>query len=49
MAGYSCQKFENARQYYHVTANVRNVPDMREVPDADLPALMDLPDMRQVW
>ena len=48
MAGYSCQKFENARQYYHVTANVRNVPDMREVPDADLPALMDLPDMRQV-
>ena len=48
MASYSCQKFEDARQYYHVTANVRNVPDMREVPDADLPALMDLPDTRQV-
>lgn len=48
MAKYSCQKFENARQYYHVTANIENVPDMWEIPDEDLPALMDQPDTRQV-
>ena len=33
--------FEEARKYYHVTTNLDNIPDLKELSDAQLPALLE--------
>lgn len=48
MAKFSCKHFAEALKYYHVSAQVSRVPDMDTIADADLPALMDEVDTRQV-
>ena len=41
-------RYETDRASYHVSAELRNVPDACLVPDSDLPALLDQFDTRQV-
>lgn len=48
MAAFARQSFEAARQYYHVTASLENLPNLEIVQDTQLPDLMDMPDFRQV-
>lgn len=48
MAAFSCLHFEEARKYYHVSASTERFPDLRQVADEDLPALLDETDVRQI-
>lgn len=48
MAAFSRLHFEEARAYYHVSASLERMPLMENIPDADLPCLLDLVDVRQV-
>lgn len=48
MVPFSCAHFAEAKAYYHVSASADNVPDLSTVADAELPALLDQVDVRQV-
>ena len=48
MAAFSRLHFEEARAYYHVSASLDRMPDMDNIPDKGLPALLDMVDTRQV-
>lgn len=48
MVPFSCRHFQEAKQYYHVSASAERVPDLSELSDAQLPELLDLVDTRQV-
>lgn len=48
MLRYACGHFEEARQYYHVRAEVSHVPKPDSVPDQALPLLLDEPNVRQI-
>lgn len=45
---FSCEHFEMAKKYYHVSALVKNVPDMDKIKDENLPYLLDQKDSRQI-
>ncbi len=42
------ERFEAARRYYHVGTDLRRVPPLDGLADAELPALFDNPDARQL-
>jgi hypothetical protein len=46
--GLACIRYELDRQSYHVSARQENIPDTASMPDADLAALLDQLDARQV-
>lgn len=48
MLEYSCKQFENAKKYYHVSARIENIPNMKTVGKENFPSLMDQPDIRQI-
>lgn len=48
MAAFSCSKFPEAKTFYHVSAQLANVPVWDTVADEDLPGLLDQDDVRQV-
>ncbi len=45
---FACANFEAAKKYYHVSAIVKNVPDIDHIKDENLPSLLDQKDSRQV-
>ncbi len=45
---YAIERYPEDRATYHVSAKLRKVPALEAVPDADLPALLDQFDARQV-
>jgi hypothetical protein len=45
---YALSVFKEATAYYHVTTNVANIPDVGRLTDAELPALFDNNDARQL-
>ena len=45
---YALAVFEQARAYYHVSANPAAIPDVDTLRDEDLPALFDMRDSRQL-
>jgi len=45
---YALAVFEQARAYYHVSANPSAIPDVDTLRDEDLPALFDMRDSRQL-
>jgi hypothetical protein len=48
MVLFSFEHFEAAKKYYHVKADVKDVPDVAVITDENLPALMDEEGTRQV-
>lgn len=48
MASFSRLHFEEARAYYHVSASLDRIPDMDNISDTALPALLDTADTRQM-
>jgi hypothetical protein len=42
------ERFAAARRYYHVSTDLRNVPPLDGLQDAELPGLFDNPDARQL-
>ena len=48
MHRFALEKFSEASKYYHVTANLDNIPDINTLSDAELPPLMDQNDARQL-
>ena len=47
MHKYALEHIDEAKKYYHISANAENIPDIDKKPDADLPSLMDQTDSRQ--
>ena len=45
---YALTAFDAASKYYHVTTNLANIPDVDTLTDAELPALFDNNDARQL-
>lgn len=45
---YALEAFEEARQYYHVTTDLSNIPPLDTLSDAELPALFAQNDARQL-
>ncbi|MCL2042868.1 MAG: tagaturonate epimerase family protein [Treponema sp.] len=45
---YALAAFDEARQYYHVSTDVSNIPDVDALGDAELPSLFDNNDSRQL-
>lgn len=48
MLEYSCGQFENAKRYYHVSARIENIPDLKAIGKENFSSLMDQPDTRQI-
>ncbi|HLW03653.1 MAG TPA: tagaturonate epimerase family protein [Ktedonobacterales bacterium] len=48
LLAFACERYPTDRASYHVSAEVNRVPDMRAVPDAALPALLDDLNARQI-
>lgn len=48
MHAFALERFETDRASYHVTTNLANIPPLDSLADADLPALMDAVDPRQL-
>jgi hypothetical protein len=46
--GYAREKFETAREYYHVTGKTENAPEPSSLDDSQLPTLFENVDARQV-
>ncbi|MCD6123124.1 MAG: hypothetical protein J7K04_14905 [Spirochaetales bacterium] len=40
--------YKAAREYYHITPNLGNLPDIKQLADRQLPNILDNPDARQV-
>lgn len=45
---FALESFAEASTYYHVTTNIANIPDVDTLTDAELPALFNLNDARQL-
>ncbi len=45
---FALEHFNEARAYYHVSADPARIPDLRDLADAELPGLMDDKDARQL-
>lgn len=45
---FALEKFEEATKYYHVTTDLGNIPSLDSLPDAELPALFEQDDARQL-
>ena len=45
---YAKENYKKAREYYHVTPNLGNLPDIKLLADRQLPNILDNPDARQV-
>lgn len=45
---YALSAFDEATAYYHVTTNLNNIPPLSSLSDAELPALFDNDDARQL-
>jgi hypothetical protein len=45
---FALEHFNEARAYYHVSADPARIPDLRDLSDAELPGLMDDKDARQL-
>jgi hypothetical protein len=48
MHKFAIQHLDEAKKYYHISANVSNIPDIEKLKDSELPGLMDMDDSRQV-
>lgn len=48
MHKFALQKLDEAKKYYHISANPANIPDIEKLKDQELPSLMDKEDSRQV-
>lgn len=48
MFAFSCANYQAAREYYHVSAEVENIPSISSIPDEELPHLLDEKNARQV-
>ena len=46
--GFALSRLDEARKYYHISANVANIPDINMLSDEELPDLMDKDDSRQI-
>ena len=42
------ENYKTAREYYHITPNLGNLPDIKQLADRQLPNILDNPDARQV-
>ena len=42
------ERLPDAKKYYHITENAKNIPDADALPDNELPALLNQDDSRQV-
>jgi hypothetical protein len=45
---FAIREYETERKTYHVSASLAKLPDLKTLPDANLPALLDHFDARQV-
>jgi hypothetical protein len=45
---YALSAFDEARKYYHVTTDLKKIPDVDKLKDAELPGLFDQDDSRQL-
>ena len=45
---YAVSAFDEAKKYYHVTPDLEKIPEIFTVQEADLPALLDNNDIRQI-
>ncbi len=48
MHAFALEVLDEARKYYHIGADVKKIPDINKLGDAELPGLMDKIDSRQV-
>ena len=48
MHKFAIQHLDEAKKYYHISANVSNIPDIEKLKDSELPSLMNMDDSRQV-
>jgi hypothetical protein len=48
MHQYALSKFEEASTLYHVTTDLSQIPKLEDLPDQDLPSLLDQEDARQL-
>jgi hypothetical protein len=47
MHAFALKNIDEAKKYYHISANINNIPDIENMDDSELPGLMDLNDSRQ--
>jgi len=47
MCRFALEHLGEAKKYYHITENTANIPDIDDLPDAQLPLLLDQNDARQ--
>jgi hypothetical protein len=45
---YALEAFDEARKYYHVTTDIKKIPDVDKLADCDLPELFNQNDSRQL-
>ncbi len=45
---FALDNMDEAKAYYHVSAEIDNIPDIDNLTDGELPSLFDMPDSRQV-
>src|SRR5690606_24714473 len=45
---FALDHMDEAKAYYHVSAEIDNIPDIDNLTDGELPSLFDMPDSRQV-
>ena len=45
---FALDNMDEAKAYYHVSAEIDNIPDIDNLTDEELPSLFDMPDSRQV-
>ena len=48
MHKFAVANLQEAKKYYHVSADVNNIPDIDNLKNEELPSLMDMDDSRQV-
>jgi hypothetical protein len=48
MHRFAVKHLDEARKYYHISADPANIPDIDKLSDSELPGLMDMIDSRQV-
>lgn len=48
MHAYALEHFDEAKKYYHVSTDLDSIPRLQNLADAELPALMDHDDSRQL-
>lgn len=48
MLTFSCEKYQDAKKFYHVSGLAENIPPVESLDDSQLPSLLDAIDSRQV-